>query len=353
MALYKRGKNWYIDYYYPPGRGGKRIREKVGPEKDEARILLAERLQDIRQGRNPALRQIKPKPFDEMVKEFLAKHAKKRRNYRTFVLNTDLLLNHFRGKTLQEIGPKQIEEFVAARLEGGVTRATTNRQRACLSKMFNCAIAWGYYGGENPVRHVSRFPESAGRVRFLSADEADRLLQNAPRHLRPVVVCALHTGGRLNEILRLRWEEVDLDQGVLYFDQTNTKSGRQREVPISPELAVALRQRRKVRSISGDARDYVFTWRGRRLKGVRTSFENARENAKLGEDVTFHTLRHTFASWYMMNGGDLYRLQNYLGHSTIALTQRYAHLSPEHLRSGFQFFGAPRANGSHQVDTKS
>ena len=71
------------------------------------------------------------------------------------------------------------------------------------------------------------------------------------------------------------------------------------------------------------------------------------------QGMTFHTFRHTFASWYMMSGGDLYRLQNYLGHSTIALTQRYLHLSAEHLRSGVQFFGAPRASGSRSVDTGS
>ncbi len=65
MGLYKKGKSWYIDYYYPPGRAGKRVREKVGPVKDEARILLAKRLEDIRHGRNPELRKVSPALFSD------------------------------------------------------------------------------------------------------------------------------------------------------------------------------------------------------------------------------------------------------------------------------------------------
>lgn len=351
MGLYKNGKNWYIDYYYPPGRAGTRVREKVGPSKDEARIVLAERLQDIRQGRNPALRQIKPKPFDDMVKEFLERHAKARRAYPSFESNAEILKGYFSGKMLQEIGPKAIEDFRAARLAEGVSEATINRQRSTLSKIFNCAIDWGYYCGENPVRRVKPYDESPGRVRFLSADEAAMLIEKSTTYLRPIVVTALHTGGRRGEILALRWEDVDLGRGVLYFDQTNTKSGKQRELPIDPELAAVLREQKKVRSITGDAREYVFTWRGRAVSCITTAFEKARERAGLGEDVTLHTLRHTFASWYMINGGDLYRLQKYLGHSEIALTQRYAHLSPDYMKAGVEFFGAPREVRSHPVDT--
>lgn len=351
MGLYKNGKNWYIDYYYPPGRAGTRVREKVGPSKDEARIVLAERLQDIRQGRNPNLRIIKLRPFDGVVQEFLEKYAAGRRDPEYYVLKTRALVTAFKGRMLQEVTTKAIEDLMAEKRTGGWSGATCNRMRAVLSKIFSWAIGQDYYGGENPVRRVKPFDESPGRVRYLSADEAEKLVQHATRHLRPIVVAALHTGGRLSEILTLRWEDVDLERGVLYFDQTNTKSGKQRELPIDPDLAAVLREQKKVRSITGDAREYVFTRHGDRLYNVRTAFEKARGLAGLGEDVTFHTLRHTFASWYVQNGGDILRLQRYLGHSTLTMTQRYAHLSEEYLKAGAQFFGAPREVRSHPVDT--
>src|SRR5206468_824615 len=147
-------------------------------------------------------------------------------------------------------------------------------------------------------RKVKRFPETPGRTRFLTAAEAEKLVENAPNHLRPIIICALHTGGRLREILTLRWEDVDLERRVLYFDQTNTKSGKQREIPIDPDLIQVLQERRKKIFLGGDAREFVFTRYGKRLQDIRTAFEKAKERAsakaeekvKLGDDVTFHTL---------------------------------------------------------------
>jgi len=262
VSLYKRGRTWYIDYYYPPGRGGKGIGEKVGPEKDEARILLAERLQDIRQGRNPALRRIAPKPFNEVVKEFLEKHASTRRHYATFKKRTDLFVKHFGGMTIQEMTPAVIQDFISVRLASGISKATANRDRSMLHGIFNFAIRRGAFGGENPVHNLKPFPEPPGRLRFLSADEAERLLNSAARHLRPIIVCALHTGARHSEVLSLRWQDVEMSRGVIHFNSDSTKSGKARQVPISPLLASTLRRKRMSRLRGGEARDYVFIWRG-------------------------------------------------------------------------------------------
>jgi len=353
MALSKRGRSWQIDYVW----NGRRIRESVGPDKEEARILLAERLRDVRQGRDPSLRRIKPKLFEDAVKEFLAEHPTRLRSRHAYEVKVRALKPHFTGQTLAAIGPREIAKFIAGRLakgakrEKGVSRATTNRDRAILSKLFNWAIASGFYGAENPVRKVKPFQESAGRTRFLTADEAGELVAKSSDHLRPVLITALHTGGRLGEILTLRWEDVDLERGVLYFDQTNTKSGKQREVPIDQVLAEVLKERRKKIFLGGDAREFVFTRLGKRLQNVRTGFEKARKRAGLGEDVTFHTLRHTFASWFVVNGGDVFRLQEYLGHSTMALTKRYAHLSEKFRREGVAFFGPPKEATVHGSGT--
>ena len=141
-----------------------------------------------------------------------------------------------------------------------------------------------------------------GRRRFLSRDEAQTLIEKAPKHLMPVIVTALETSGRLSDVIGLKLDDIDFDRGILYFDQTNTKNAKQRKIPMTPALVTALKERSKVRAIGGDARVYVFTRHGKRLQDVRTAFETARVGAGLGEDVTFHTLRHDAESLIMPSG---------------------------------------------------
>ncbi|HEU5182539.1 MAG TPA: site-specific integrase [Candidatus Polarisedimenticolia bacterium] len=287
------------------------------------------------------LKESAPRSFAALVAEFLEKHARQRRHYPTYKVNSNRLLEHFRGKDLQEIGPAQVEDYLSSRLATGISRATANRERALLSGIFSFAIRRGYYAGDNPCRKVKPFPESPGRDRYLTPEEAEALVGAASPRLRPILITALHTGGRLSEVLSLRWTDLDFIHGIVYFDRSSTKSGRQREVPMTPELAGVLEAWRGRRRRAGQTEEYVFTYRGKRVRGVRRSFARAREAAGLGPEVGFHTLRHTFASWYVINGGDLLRLQRFLGHSTLALTQRYAHLSKEFIKAGLQFIGAP------------
>jgi len=342
MSLYKRGKTWWIDYYYPPGRDGNRIRERVGPDKDEACILLSERLKDIRQGRNPELRRVPAVLFEAHAKECLEKHWSRKRSHRFAKMVIEAhLVPHFGKMLLTGTTAKDVTEYMHQRLDAGAKPATVNNERAVLSKLMTLAIRWGRLY-ENPVQKVERLEVLNRRERFITSGEADKLIEHAAKHLKPLLVAALETGGRLSELKALQWEDVDLARGVVYFDQTNTKSGKQRELPITPKLAAVLRERQKIRPINEAGRDYVFTFRGKCLGSVRTAFEKARGRADLGKDVTFHTLRHTFASWYMINGGDLYRLQQFLGHQDAKLTQRYAHLSKSHLMAGVEFIGAPR-----------
>ena len=116
-----------------------------------------------------------------MVSEFLERHAKGRRDYESFVQNTGKLKAFFKGRTLQEITPRLIDDFMAFRLSTGVSRA-----------------------------------KSPGRTRYLTGEDATTLLSQAPNHLQPVLLAGLHTGGRLRELLLLRWQDIDLERGVLY-----------------------------------------------------------------------------------------------------------------------------------------
>jgi integrase len=134
-----------------------------------------------------------------------------------------------------------------------------------------------------------------------------------------VVIVALNTGLRLGELLGLSWERVDLSRGVIRLELT--KSGRRREVPMNDASYRALV------GLGPKGGGRVF-----KTRYIKTAYNNAVEAAKL-DDVTFNTLRHTFASWAVMRGVTLKELQELLGHSSLAMTMRYAHLAPEHLRT--------------------
>jgi integrase len=129
----------------------------------------------------------------------------------------------------------------------------------------------------------------------------------------------LNTGLRLGELIGLTWERVDLSRGVIRLELT--KNGRRREVPMNDASYRALV------GLGPKGSGRVF-----KTRYIKTAYNNAVEAAQL-DDVTFHTLRHTFASWAIMRGGTLKELQELLGHPSLAMTMRYAHLAPEHRRT--------------------
>ena len=109
----------------------------------------------------------------------------------------------------------------------------------------------------NPVRKIKKPEEPKGRLGFLTDSEASHPLEKSPRRLKPVITRAFHTGGRLPEIPGLKWEEVDLGNGPRYF--TKTRIGQVREIPLNATLTATLKERYKIRSPAGDARQSVVT----------------------------------------------------------------------------------------------
>lgn len=180
---------------------------------------------------------------------------------------------------------------------------------------------------------VKKLREPNHRLRFLSKDEISALYSAAHSRFFPFLVAALHTGMRKGELLELRWENVSLERGTIYILQA--KSGKPREIPITGELRKVLEALRpKPEGLVFDLPEIM----------ARRYFEKARKAAKLpaeGPDkVTIHTLRHTFASHFIMQTHDLPTLQRLLGHCSPLLTQRYAHLSRGHLISEMAIFEA-------------
>jgi integrase len=201
--------------------------------------------------------------------------------------------------------------------------------------------------GVNPADQVEVRRPDDQRDRFLSEEELVRLKRavdekiyqkntrgwGAPVinktffRLRMVVLIALTTGMRSSEIFGLKRTDVMFSEGLLAV-RSKLKGGKMRYVPMSPELASELKSYPAVID-----EDRIFPPDEEAVSGrqcVRKSFEDLLERAKI-EDFRFHDLRHTFASWYMMNGGDLYELAKILGHSNIKTTERYAKLARKHI----------------------
>jgi integrase len=177
-----------------------------------------------------------------------------------------------------------------------------------------------------PIESVPRIRlenEPQGRLRWLTQEEITRLLAATakPRNkeLRAAVIIALNTGLRRGELLGLTWERVDLSRGVIRLELT--KSSRRREVPMNDASYNALL------TLGAKAGGRVF-----KTRYIKTAYNNAVEEAEL-EDVNFHTLRHTFASWAIMRGVSVKELQDLLGHASLTMTMRYAHLASERLRT--------------------
>jgi len=211
--------------------------------------------------------------------------------------------------------------------------ATVNRYLAAISHAFTRAVDPLGWIEKTPCRKSHWRDEPSGRVRFLDDDERERLLdacrQSASPDLYAAVVLALSTGARQQEILGLRWGQIDLTRKVATLHET--KNGEQRVLPLAGPAMELLKVRAKVRRLDTDL---VFPGRTRPPKPVdlRTPFETALKVAGI-ENFRWHDLRHTAASYLAMNGATLPELAEILGHKGFAMVKRYSHLSEAHTAS--------------------
>ncbi|TCJ98801.1 site-specific recombinase XerD [Volucribacter psittacicida] len=196
--------------------------------------------------------------------------------------------------------------------------ATVNREHSYLRAVFNELKYLGKWTGENPLQGIRQFKETETELAFLYSDDIKRLLEECDNSRNPdlglITRICLATGARWSEAEQLRQSQI-MPYKITY---TNTKSKKNRTIPISKELY-----------------DLLPKKRGRLFNDAYESFENAikRANIDLPKGQLTHVLRHTFASHFMMNGGNILVLKDILGHSTIEMTMRYAHFAPSHLET--------------------
>jgi integrase len=207
--------------------------------------------------------------------------------------------------------------------------STVNRYLASLGSALTVAVRDYEWLSTHPLHKVRKAPEPPGRVRFLSDEERHRLL-SAVRlshnpHLSTLVLLALTTGARKNEMLQLRWGDVDLERGLLRL--LTTKNKQPRAVPIRGEALQLLRRQGQAQPPEA----WVFP-RWDRLKPVliEQAWQTAKRRAGL-ENFHFHDLRHTAASYLAMSGASLLEVAEILGHKSLRQTMKYSHLTNGHI----------------------
>lgn len=212
---------------------------------------------------------------------------------------------------------------------GDRTNATVNRYLAILSHLFTLSVKeWGW-SHENPVLKVTRLREPRARIRFLSDGEREALLvacrESESAYLYTVVVLALSTGARRMEILGLKWQDVDLARGVITLHET--KNGERRVLILTSLALMLMQDHAKVRQLHCE---YVFPAKSfQKPIDLTTPWETALKRANI-IDFRFHDLRHSAASYLAMNGASLAEIAEILGHKTLQMVKRYAHLSTAH-----------------------
>lgn len=230
----------------------------------------------------------------------------------------------FAGQSVLDIKPHDIRAYIEERQEE-VADPTINKELVLFSAAINEYNRRFGVTIPNPVSGL-KLRESAGRTRWITKEEAKKLLLAASPHVADYITIGVYTGMRRKEMTTLKWRDIDQERSIITVQCSKTKRGEEkhRAIPIHGNVKLAL-DNCKARWPESPL---VFDG----IQDFKTGFRGACERAGI-EKFTPHDMRHTFASWLVISGVNLYEVKDLLGHSTIKLTERYAHLAPENLKA--------------------
>ncbi len=311
--------------------------------KEEIALKEAEEKRLRNEAKKEAARNVSFKDFFNDVYKPVAKTNKKPESWRKEQ-------EHFNNWLKPEIGHlpiKKITPFNLEKIKGKMLdkrRAPRSIQYvfATFRQIWNYAKVNSIITEESPTKKVKLPKIENKRVRFFSHEEADKILvelKKKSQQIHDMTLLSLHTGVRAGEIFSMTWGVVDLNNGSI---QIRDAKGKPRYVYLTEATKKMLKEQQNDQKST----ELVFKDRiGKQITSISNSFDRVIEDLGLNEDVTdrrdrvtFHTCRHTFASWHVQNGTDLYTVKELLGHSTIQLTERYSHLRPDGLKKAAQNF---------------
>ncbi len=317
----KSPKGWKVDTQ-PTGRGGKRFRKtfklKVEAQQWEAWIKNQVNQTTEWQPEKRDLRKI-----TDLVTIWFEHHGSGLRAGHDMKRRLEAMARSMGNPVADRFNVESFAKYRKERIEQGLTPNNMNREHAYLRAMFNELIRLGQWKKENPLKVLRAFKIQEQELTYLNNTQIKKLFQgfrgSRNPHVQLIAEICLSTGARWGEAEGLKKTQVR--NGMIEF--ARTKSGKTRAVPINKKLE----QKIVAHGIEQRESERLFTH-------SITAFREAVDRAglKLPAGQKTHVLRHTFASHFMMNGGNILTLQRVLGHANLTMTMRYAHLAPEHLQ---------------------
>jgi integrase len=324
MAIFKRGKKGIYWYDFTINEIRYRGSTKT-TQKD-----LAQRYED--ELKTQIWRQIhlKEKPhytWDEAVIRFVKENTHKSiEEYNKDISKLTWFTRHLTGKKLKDITKQDVEALIKIKLEeDAASQATANRYLAVIKTLFRKAERKWEWIDRAPIIDMYKEPEK--RIRWITKEEASRLLSCLPDHLADMAQFALATGLRQYNVLNLRWEEVNLTSRLAWVHPEDAKAGRAISVPLN-NMAMKI-----IKAQTGKHDTFVFTYNCKPLKSVdNKTWKAACKRAGI-TNFKWHDLRHTWASWHAQAGTPIQTLMELGGWRSLKMVLRYAHLSDAHLKS--------------------
>jgi integrase len=337
MRVFKKRDKWWIDYHFC----GRRIRKPISRNKREAEKALIEVLSDMVQ------RQYSPPEgekilFIDYAKKYLKEYSiPSKKSFKNDISRLKNLMPFFGGLYLDEITSDHFKYFKSRRLKQKaknrdylVSPTTVNREAALLNSMLNKAVEWGMIPyNQLKIEKSVEIPKE----RILTREEMRLLVDNANSPLKEIITLALNTGMKKGEILNLKWNQVNLDLRYLTLTDTISKKITSRRLPLNltaTQIFLLLKRQNK---------ESIFVFENPKTKmpylDIKKGWYALLKKTGI-KNLRFYDLRHCFAFYTLLQGGDIFALKEILGHKDISTTGRYLRLLPSCPKtpdSGFEF----------------
>lgn len=312
MSIKKLEGGQYEVDVWPRGRNGKRIRRRF--EKKQEAVLFERYVLANADKKEWLGASVDRRTLSELLDTWWLLYGQTQENGEIEKRHLNKTIRALGDPAVNRLNKRMIAQHRSQRLEDGISAATINRDIYRLSGMFSTLIKLEEFRKENPCKGLEPLKEAPPAMTYLAKSEISKLLDTLTGDDRRVALLCLSTGARWGEGSTLRGEQVN--HGRVTF--LKTKNGKKRTVPISEELEKEIKTSDTGPLFKVDYENFC-----ERLRLVKPDLPRGQAT---------HVLRHTFASWFMMNGGNIIALQQILGHASIQQTMVYAHLAPDYLQ---------------------